>query len=95
MMEEALMTRLEVLKKGKAIPVRGCGGLQGCEMLRITPFLNNQLTAGSVVFILMHQQHFPPPPPILFAICTSTFSKLYKRHIQWHVKECSVAFPCN
>jgi hypothetical protein len=31
----------------------------------------------------------------LFAICTSTFSKLCKRRIQWHVEECSVALLCN
>jgi hypothetical protein len=33
--------------------------------------------------------------PILFAACTSTFSKLCKRRIQWHVEECSVALLCN
>jgi hypothetical protein len=33
--------------------------------------------------------------PILFAICTTTFSKLCKTCIQWHVEECSVAFLCN
>jgi hypothetical protein len=33
--------------------------------------------------------------PILFAICTSTFSKLCKRRIQWHVEECSLALFCN
>jgi hypothetical protein len=33
--------------------------------------------------------------PILFAICTSAFSKLCKRCIQWHVEECSVALLCN
>jgi hypothetical protein len=33
--------------------------------------------------------------PILFAICTSTFRKLCKWHIQWHVEECSVALLCN
>jgi hypothetical protein len=36
--------------------------------------------------------------PILFAVCTSTFSKLCKNMytcIQWHVEECSVALLCN
>jgi hypothetical protein len=36
--------------------------------------------------------------PILFAICTSTFSKLCKNMytcIQWHVEECSVELLCN
>jgi hypothetical protein len=32
---------------------------------------------------------------ILFAICTTTFTKLCKKHIQWHVEECSVALLCN
>jgi hypothetical protein len=32
---------------------------------------------------------------ISFAICTSTFSKLCKQRVQWHVEECSVAFLCN
>jgi hypothetical protein len=30
----------------KAIPVTGCGGLQGCEMLRIPNCLDNQLIDG-------------------------------------------------
>jgi hypothetical protein len=33
--------------------------------------------------------------PILFAIYTSTLSKLGRRCIQWHVEECSVALLCN
>jgi hypothetical protein len=36
--------------------------------------------------------------PILFAICTSTFSKLCKNMytcIQGHVEECSLALLCN
>jgi hypothetical protein len=33
--------------------------------------------------------------PILFAICTSTFSKLCKKRIQWHVEECSLVLLCN
>jgi hypothetical protein len=33
--------------------------------------------------------------PILFAVCTSTFSKLCKQPIQWHVEECSVPLPYN
>jgi hypothetical protein len=31
---------------------------------------------------------------ILFAICTRTFSKLFKQRIQWHVEECSVVLLC-
>jgi hypothetical protein len=33
--------------KSKAIPVTGSGGLQGCEMLRISHCLDNQQTDGS------------------------------------------------
>jgi hypothetical protein len=32
--------------------------------------------------------------PILFAICTSTFSKLCKQRIKWQVEGRSVAFLC-
>jgi hypothetical protein len=32
--------------------------------------------------------------PILFAICTSTFRKLCKNRIQWHVAESSVVLLC-
>jgi hypothetical protein len=40
-------------KKGKAIPVTGCGGPEGCEMSRLPHFLDNQLTDGSEVVSLM------------------------------------------
>jgi hypothetical protein len=33
--------------------------------------------------------------PILFAICTSGFSKLFKSRMQRHVEECSVALLCD
>jgi hypothetical protein len=33
----------------KAIPVTGRGGVQGSEMLRIPPFLDNRLTYGAEV----------------------------------------------
>jgi hypothetical protein len=36
-------------KKSKAIPVTGCGGLQGCEMLRIPHCLDNRLEDGGNV----------------------------------------------
>jgi hypothetical protein len=32
--------------KGKAIPVRGCGGREGCETSRLPHFLDNRLTDG-------------------------------------------------
>jgi hypothetical protein len=33
--------------------------------------------------------------PILFAICTSTVSKLHERLMLWHVEKCSVVLLCN
>jgi hypothetical protein len=33
-------------EKGKAIPVRGCGGPYGCETLRLQHFLDNRPTYG-------------------------------------------------
>jgi hypothetical protein len=46
------------IKKGKAIPVTGCGGPQGCVMLSLSHFLDNWLTDGSEVVSLMHQPPF-------------------------------------
>jgi hypothetical protein len=48
------------IKKGKAIPVTGCGGPQGCEMSSLPHLLDNQLTDDSEVVSLMHQLPFPP-----------------------------------
>jgi hypothetical protein len=42
-------------KKSKAIPVTGCGGLNGCEVLRIPHCLDSWLTDGSEVASLTHQ----------------------------------------
>jgi hypothetical protein len=39
----------EEAKKGKAIPVTGRGGPQGCETSRLPHFLDNRLTDGSEV----------------------------------------------
>jgi hypothetical protein len=39
-------------KRGKAIPVTGCGGPRGCEMSRLPHFLDNQLSNGSEVVSL-------------------------------------------
>jgi hypothetical protein len=33
--------------------------------------------------------------PILFAVCTTKFSKLCTKRIQWYAEECSVALLCN
>jgi hypothetical protein len=37
------------IKKGKAIPVTGRGGSQGCENSRLAHFLDNRLTDGGEV----------------------------------------------
>jgi hypothetical protein len=44
----------------KAVPVIGHGGPQGCEMLRLTHFLDNRLTDGGKVVSLTSQQPFTP-----------------------------------
>jgi hypothetical protein len=41
-------------EQGKAIPVTGRGGPQGCETLRLPHFLHNRLTDGGEVLSLMH-----------------------------------------
>jgi hypothetical protein len=40
-------------KKGKAIPVTGRGGPQGCEMSSLPHFLESRLTDGGEVVSLM------------------------------------------
>jgi hypothetical protein len=45
---------------GKAIPVTGCGGLYGCEMLRIPHCVDNRLTDGGKVVSPTHRPHFTP-----------------------------------
>jgi hypothetical protein len=47
-------------KKSKAIPVTGHGDLQGCEMLRISHYLDNRLTDGGKVVSPTHGPHFTP-----------------------------------
>jgi hypothetical protein len=37
-------------KKGKAIPVTGCEGPQGCERSRLPHFLDSRLTDGGEVY---------------------------------------------
>jgi hypothetical protein len=48
------------VKKGKAIPVTGRGGPQGCEMSRLPYFLYNWLTDGVEVVSLTHELLFTP-----------------------------------
>jgi hypothetical protein len=42
------------------MPVTGRGGLQDCEMLRISHCLDNQLIDGGKVVSPTHQPHFTP-----------------------------------
>jgi hypothetical protein len=49
-----------IIKKVKAIPVTGRGGLEDCEMLRIPHYLDILLTDGGKVVSLMHR---PRPTP--------------------------------
>jgi hypothetical protein len=44
----------------KAIPVRACGGLYGCDTSRLPHFLDNRLTDGGEVVSLMRR---PPLTP--------------------------------
>jgi hypothetical protein len=46
--------------KGKAIPVTGLGGPQGCETSRLSHFLDSQLTVGGEVVSLTCRLPFTP-----------------------------------
>jgi hypothetical protein len=46
--------------EGKAIPVTGRGGLEGCETSRLPYFLENRLTDGSEVVSLTRRSLFTP-----------------------------------
>jgi hypothetical protein len=46
--------------KGKAIPVTGRGGPQGCETSRLPHFLDNRLTDGAEVVSLTRRPPFSP-----------------------------------
>jgi hypothetical protein len=50
----------EEKKGGKAIPVTGRGGPQGCDTSRLPNFLENQLKNGGEVVSLMHRPPFIP-----------------------------------
>jgi hypothetical protein len=47
-------------KKGKAIPVTGRAGPQGCETSRLPHFLDNRLTDDGKVVSLTHRPPFTP-----------------------------------
>jgi hypothetical protein len=55
--------------KKKAIPSTGCGGLLGCEMLRIPHCLDSQLTDGSKVVSPVHRPRSSPQKHYFFAFC--------------------------
>jgi hypothetical protein len=46
--------------KGKAIPVTGCEGPEGCETSRLPHFLDNRLTDVGDVIRLTRRQPFTP-----------------------------------
>jgi hypothetical protein len=58
--------------KSKAIPVTGCGRLQGCEMLRITHCLGNWLTDGTKVVSLVRWLH-STPQKLIFSVSGNNF----------------------
>jgi hypothetical protein len=51
---------INALKKGKAIPVTGRGGPEGCETSRLPHFLDNRLTDGGDVVSLTRLPPFMP-----------------------------------
>jgi hypothetical protein len=46
---EVVALQNKIKKKGKAIPVTGHGGPQGCETLRVPQYLDSRLTDGGKV----------------------------------------------
>jgi hypothetical protein len=54
------MCRNMVPIKGKAIPVTGHRGPQGCETSRLPHFLDDLLTHGGEVVSIMHWLPFTP-----------------------------------
>jgi hypothetical protein len=58
----------EELVSTTAIPVTGCGGLQGCGMLRIPHCLGSRLTDGGKVVSLTHRPRSTPRNIILLLL---------------------------
>jgi hypothetical protein len=54
------------IKKGEAVPVKGHGGPQGCEMLRLPHSLDCWLTDGGEVVSLMCRPPFTPGRCLVF-----------------------------
>jgi hypothetical protein len=59
-------------KKGKATPVTGRAGLEGCEMLRIPHCLEYWLIDGSEVIRLTSRQRFTPSRRFLVLISVTS-----------------------
>jgi hypothetical protein len=55
-----------ITAKSKAIHVTGCGGLKGCEMLRIPHCLHNRILDGGKVVSPIHRPHFTPQKSFFF-----------------------------
>jgi hypothetical protein len=53
-----LYATLKTILKGKAIAVTGYEGLYGCEMSKLSHFLDNRLTDGSETISFTHQLPF-------------------------------------
>jgi hypothetical protein len=53
-------------KKGKAIPVIGCGGLYGCEKSRLPHFLDRQLRLS-----VLHANYPSPLGKVLISVTVS------------------------
>jgi hypothetical protein len=56
--------------KGKVIPVTGCEGLQGFEMLRITHCLHNRLTDFGELLSLTHRPRSTPQKHFCYRLST-------------------------
>jgi hypothetical protein len=70
---EKILISKKNLKKSKAVPVRGLGGLQGCDMLRIPHCLDSRLTDGGKVASPTHQPHFTPQKHYYFYVSGTHF----------------------
>jgi hypothetical protein len=56
------------IKKSEAILATDRGGQQGCEMSRLSHFLENWRTDGDKVVSLTRRQRFTPPVSIMVLI---------------------------
>jgi hypothetical protein len=71
---------LEMHKKGKAIPVTGHEGPQGCETSRLPHFLDNRLTDGNLIYNgPLHSRWYNP-----------NFSRKLENHFSYADEELSI-----